>query len=412
MKKECSVCISQMTERNIICCIYCEFLQCKECVKTYHKDNNKICCINCEKQWNRKFINSFGGKLTNYLINEKKGELLFAEQNALIPFSGDLVETRKNQLKIAAERKSLYDRLKELKNEKTKINKRLNELWSEQAHLNMKNTKQSVSVSQFRCPVNECNGIVKHGICVSCNTHICVKCREKKEVDHKCDEDILKTIELTKKDTKPCPSCMVPIYKVIGCQQMWCTNCKSFFDWNTLKILDAQHAHNPHFYDWQRIQYGNVPRNPLDIPCGELVRYVYPQSQKIRNIFIKYQEILDYDLRQYRVVNLTFENERVDFILNKINKKDFISQILRQRKKEDMSTDLYNLLTTYRDVMNETFIEYNKETYTNVLEQTTLKKINSITEYIMNEYEDIKKIYKSKALKLTSKLQYIKELSY
>ena len=68
------------------------------------------------------------------------------------------------------------------------------------------------------------------------------------------------------KDTKKCPTCYSLIHKIDGCDQMWCTQCKTAFSWNTLKIENK--VHNPHFYEYLRANNHNVPRDINDIPCN------------------------------------------------------------------------------------------------------------------------------------------------
>jgi hypothetical protein len=55
--------------------------------------------------------------------------------------------------------------------------------------------------------------------CAVCHKKFCGRCREEinKNSNHKCDESVVKTLKLLDQDTKPCPSCKVPVYKISGC---------------------------------------------------------------------------------------------------------------------------------------------------------------------------------------------------
>ena len=91
------------------------------------------------------------------------------------------------------------------------------------------------------------------GNCLICQTINCYECKETLKQDqvdaHICDADLLKTIKLVTKNSKPCPSCKVPIEKINGCDQMFCTNCKTAFDWKTNQIVLGK-IHNPHYFDY------------------------------------------------------------------------------------------------------------------------------------------------------------------
>lgn len=50
-------------------------------------------------------------------------------------------------------------------------------------------------------------------------------------------------------NTRPCPTCFVPIYKISGCDQMFCTECHAKFSWRTGKVVKGL-FHNPHFFEW------------------------------------------------------------------------------------------------------------------------------------------------------------------
>ena len=107
--------------------------------------------------------------------------------------------------------------------------------------------------------------VPKRNKCTICETKICGKCweiipeagKDGEKKEHVCDPDILETVNMLKDDTKPCPVCSTRIFKVYGCSQMYCTNCKTAFDWNTGKKLEVgRWFHNPHLDEELREGFG------------------------------------------------------------------------------------------------------------------------------------------------------------
>jgi len=128
------------------------------------------------------------------------------------------------------------------------------------------------------CPNPDCRGYLSTAYkCEICTLHTCKDCLEiigySKDEPHVCNPDSVKSAELIRKDTRPCPTCGERIYKISGCDQMWCPHDGTAFSWKTGQI-DTGHVHNPHFYQAQRAQNGGAaPRNPGDVLCGGLVQY-------------------------------------------------------------------------------------------------------------------------------------------
>jgi len=130
------------------------------------------------------------------------------------------------------------------------------------------------------CPVESCRGFLsQQWKCGLCNVFTCSKCNvpkpkpnpnpsEAEQDDHICNPDDIATAELLAKDTKPCPRCGTGIFKIDGCDQMWCTECKTAFNWRT-GSLETGHVHNPHYFEYQR-RIGADARNILDMPCNAL----------------------------------------------------------------------------------------------------------------------------------------------
>ena len=158
------------------------------------------------------------------------------------------------------------------------------------------------------CPNNDCRGFLSTQYkCEICKLYTCPTCHEiighSKTDEHTCNPDSVKSAELIKKDTKSCPNCGIRIFKISGCDQMWCTECEVAFSWNTGKALHNVVIHNPHFYNRQKeLNNGVMPRAPGDILCGGLCSYYHLRNhlliplQNVKSEESKklYQKILDW----------------------------------------------------------------------------------------------------------------------
>ena len=128
------------------------------------------------------------------------------------------------------------------------------------------------------CPGEECRGFLSTDYkCELCSIQTCPKCLEiigtDKNAQHVCNEDNVKSAEMIRKETKPCPSCGTRIYKINGCDQMWCVECHQAFSWKTGNI-DNGKIHNPHFYEHKRNENnGMIVRAPGDVLCGGLIDF-------------------------------------------------------------------------------------------------------------------------------------------
>jgi len=130
------------------------------------------------------------------------------------------------------------------------------------------NANANVNTQHIKCPTQECKGFLNSDWhCILCNADACSECREIKSADteHKCNSETVETVKLLQKDTKACPKCYTGIYKIDGCDQMWCVKCHTAFSWRTGAIETK--IHNPHYYEWMRSKSANgmIPREAGDI---------------------------------------------------------------------------------------------------------------------------------------------------
>ena len=78
-----------------------------------------------------------------------------------------------------------------------------------------------------------------------------------------------KTVALITREAKACPNCSARITRISGCDDMFCTDCKTAFNWRTLTI-QPQGNSNPHYWDWKR----SFPLTILSTETDEVLRYL------------------------------------------------------------------------------------------------------------------------------------------
>lgn len=273
---KCSICDETYNKsfRAPITCI-CDFTCCRSCVKQYISTKvEDIHCMSCRVKWNRDFVVQHFEKnyvATDYRIYREN--ILFEKEMGLLPMTQPHVEKA-----IAVEK--IEEEIEELKKEQSELTQKIIKKHREISLLKSNSTVERRKYVR-KCPQNDCQGFLSQNLkCEICSSWVCSDCREIKgttqNAEHTCNPEILESVKLLESDTKPCPKCSSMIHKIEGCSQMFCTECHTAFNWNTLRIENGV-IHNPHYFEWLRRQNnagGQIERNPNEILCGrELDNY-------------------------------------------------------------------------------------------------------------------------------------------
>jgi hypothetical protein len=139
---------------------------------------------------------------------------------------------------------SLYENKKDVFGVKTSEDVHVNPIKLESIQLPVVQKK-----SHTKCYDAECYGRVVNGVCQKCGKYFCFKCFERVDnlESHICAIDKVESIQVISNEARPCPNCNISITKTAGCNQMYCTYCKTKFNYSTLKIIpNGQHFDNPH----------------------------------------------------------------------------------------------------------------------------------------------------------------------
>jgi hypothetical protein len=185
------------------------------------------------------------------------------------------------------------------------------------------------------CPVDNCRGFLdEEWKCGLCAVDVCPSCRIPVTGAHSCNSDDVESAKTIDRDTRPCPKCSAGIYKLDGCDQMWCTQCHTAFSWTTGAI--ETNIHNPHYYEWMR----GRSRTVGEVQCGreidhEFERAIRREANRL-NSNGSLKHVLNYvNLIMYNIagnlrilINMNANDNarrtmREKFITNNITEKDF-----------------------------------------------------------------------------------------
>jgi hypothetical protein len=283
---ECDICCERYNRSNharVTCC-YCHSTTCRSCCQKYILDQSEASCVHCKNIWNREFIDAnFTRTFREGEFKRKREEVLLGIEEALLPATQHQAAAERDRASLAERRVQLTARMRALRAQADALR---TEIWRVDdqmyrlrniAHLDGDAAAAGGAEGERRqfikhCPADGCKGFLTTQYnCGLCHLKVCSKCLAPKGDDpdaHTCDPDTLASVELLMRDTRPCPGCATPIHKIDGCDQMWCTQCKTAFSWRTGRV-ERGHVHNPHWYEWQRrMNNGQIPREPGDQPGG------------------------------------------------------------------------------------------------------------------------------------------------
>ena len=442
---ECQICIEKYnkTSRARILCPYCNFEACRTCCKKYILNESVVKCMNnnCDREWTREhmhalFPNSFVVKELKIL----RQQILFDQERALLPATQPIVESQIRKEKLNDDIELLNKEIAILRTQQQEIYNQYR--IKEREFGNQLQTTNQHNAFVRGCPDNDCLGFLSsQWKCGVCEKWTCPTCQEVKglcrDVEHVCNPDSVATANLLSRDTKPCPKCRSGIFKIDGCDQMWCTQCHTAFSWRSGRIENA--VHNPHYFEWLRRNGGEVPRNPQDILCGgarevshhtaieinsifrriingdnsyinlntitnatqllEIVNHAKNTSTYIGRVCEKIIHIRLVELPEYRG-NHEMNNQfmRVRYMRKKITEEEFKISLQRQYVSTQKKAEMLNILQMVHDTCNDIVLRFGDEVKTPNWKYsiTTLSELDSIINYANDCLGKLSKVYSSK----------------
>lgn len=452
----CSICVENYNRsiRAPIKCEYCDFTACRKCCCTFILSETEPKCMNtvsCNRAWTRQFMNA---KMTKSFMNNElkkhREQLLYDSERALLPATQPYVEHQIQIEKMDDEINDLQKLLSQLKDTiYVKQRERLRFIHNYHNTGDLDASQRSTFIRA--CPDNNCRGFLstqwKCGICEkwTCSQCYVIKGRERDDETHICDAGDIETAALILRETKSCPNCGMGIFKIEGCDQMFCTECHTAFNWRTGKI-QTNNIHNPHYFEWLRRTGGDT--NALG-PAGEdnrngegacndrnhlrfnhhictMVRSIINRKyranvpENIKTLLDHFDTVVRRNIH-LQEVELNFYNDgadhirynqdlRVKYLRNQIDENQFKILLQRRDKKRQKNREIYNILQmVFNATVDIIFRIYDPIRNTTDWDEnvfTPLNEIEALTDYANECLEDVSKTYDGRCKTFGEKLRF------
>jgi hypothetical protein len=453
--------------------------------------------MNCKHEWSRVDLYTRMPKVfLNGEYKARRQEISLEKEKSMMPATQPYVEIaieRRDAAKIEREiQKIVVGRVHMdtycdayLETELEKVRKEhawkclMNEIRIKERRLNRSQNSGSTERAHFvrNCPMEDCRGFLSTAWkCGLCRTNVCSKCHEpklegtneieetKEEVTnegeevqgttegttegtieenprrprgHVCDPNNVETANLLKKDSKPCPKCACLIFKISGCDQMFCTQCHTAFSWRT-GAIETRVIHNPHYYQYLRDQSatGEIPRNPLDNPCADILPdgnvfitnvmiYIDVKLRKLPPFFIdgiayKTQDIIRNEMLICNHISAYHLNERpgvntnldlrIKYMMHIITEDAYKQQLLIREKKEEKTREFEMIFRTYvtaaRDIILN-FVNIAEISEQIMNQHNVYTELENLRRYINSSFEQLIPIFNNTVWRFVPKTNRI-----
>jgi hypothetical protein len=414
MRATCDVCCEEYnaSTRKKTACPYCPYEVCTACASRYLLDTTEDPhCMSCRRGWSREIlVSNFTQKFVSQTYKTRRENILLERERSLMPATQPYVEmeikVRKLTQEIARhkfELEKIWEKYHTLDRAPVTVIMTEQDLTRGEARvwIHRRLTDYRLKITNFQyeishcewhqkylmgmifgedqldferrkfvraCPYAECKGFLSTAWrCGVCENWTCPECHEgrgpNKEGAHTCDPNNIETAKLLARDSRPCPKCASMIFKIDGCDQMYCTQCHTAFSWRTGRV-ETGTIHNPHYYEFQRAR-GTLPRNPGDMPCGGYPTWneiwpILPRSNifytAISNAYRSYHHIQHVVLPRYNVdVRNDNRDLRIKFMLNDLAEEEFKKKIQQREKARQRKTDIRQVIQMLTAVLTDLF---------------------------------------------------------
>jgi hypothetical protein len=371
-REECVVCTEAFdaSKRRKVACPFCppdSPNACRSCAQTYLLGAVQDAhCMSCKHDWSLGFCHEALTK--SWFVGpyrKSRQEKAVERENGRMVEAMPLLEARQRQKRRAEEERALVAQIRELKFRLNRLRRTPDEATDESAAALADATASASKTRYLRtCPVDGCRGMIEAGSwkCGVCESVLCSSCHAVKRskdappaadgAKHVCKPDDVATAKDIMSSTRPCPQCSARIFKIEGCDQMFCVQCHTPFSWQTGKVVTGT-IHNPHYYELQRkLGRGAAPRAIGDVPCGGLLDWAHigpvlnghpvDRVKEIHRLAGEVRDHLEEHMLQRDTVDI-----RLAFLAQEIDADGLKRRLFLRQRQNDKAREVRNVLETF-----------------------------------------------------------------
>ena len=403
---ECSTCCEEMnlSDRAPVECPKCSYLSCRSCVVRFITSSiEDATCMSCNQPFDRKLLASMMTKkfmAVDYMKHRE--DVLYQRERSKIPETVPLVAAVSRIKKMRQEMWAAKEEERRLRDEADKqdmvVSRLKYRIGREELFVatggreggpdsyrgGQTDVGEKVDdegdkfTTRGHCPVPDCNGLIAEGWeCVACQTKVCRACmvalpppveddKSGARAPHVCKEEDLATVRAIRAECKPCPNCRVRIFRTAGCSQMWCTQCRTCFSWQTMKVIKGGFFHNPHYAEWQASRRTAGGRRADGcVTANVIYRMFYDRGLSREHSCTTLRQLVTSSYHENDVegrVNRTTHDKylrtlRMKFIMGDITEEEFRTKVQRADKRFHKKVEIAQVHDMYgnasRDIINE-----------------------------------------------------------
>jgi hypothetical protein len=440
----CSICIETFnkTIRKRITCENCETDICTKCIKRFLYENlQQPSCMQCRTQYTTQFLDTnFSKKFRKETLQNIRDVVLVEREKQVLPqlmhradayikymsIKKEITGLWSQHYKMTTEKnhikQEVYDiiistqhdeqKLQDLKNGIVMLETNLIQLYDKIKILQIEESKYSNTYRHgvplnveniIPCITPSCKGYLDNEYqCRLCCVNVCKECHHELIDAHECLPENIETVKTIVNETHPCPNCQTRIYKIDGCDQIFCTQCHTAFSWETGRI-EVGRIHNPHYFQWIRTRNIQVPREAGDVPCGGFPHFRIIEKKLIElNVciacIIYVREILKFgkmvetrEVSKYPVSvgrNKDMDLHSIQYLAGDITEKRWKKILYDQEVVHEINTEKRLLL----DMLLAVLIDY----MNSIIKMNSFDEINSM----LCELDEFRKYYNTCVAKL------------